>query len=159
MDDQAMRTLLDERAIERLMIRYIDRIDADDPVGAAACFAPDGVGVYWGEYRGREAIAERLEGILTRFTATSHHLTNLAPVIDGDRATSLSYVYAFHRLAGSGDFLHYWGRWVDELARIDGEWLFARREVVGVGSIASGDADRDRVHPGHPGRRTRSEQP
>jgi hypothetical protein len=158
MDDEAVRALLDERAIERLMIRYAERIDADDPVGAAACFAPDGVGVYWGEYRGRAAIAERLDGILAGFTATSHHLTNVAATIEGDRATALSYVYAFHRLAGSGDFLHYWGRWVDELALIDGEWLFTRREVVGVGSMAEGGADKGRLHPGHPGRRARSEQ-
>jgi hypothetical protein len=156
MDDDGIRTLLDERAIERLMVRYADRIDADDPVGAAACFAPDGLGVYWGDYRGRAAIAERLDGILARFTATSHHLTNMAATIDGDRATAQSYVYAFHRLAGSGDFLHVWARWVDELARIDGEWLFTRREVVGVGSFAEGDVDRDRFHPGHPGRRNRS---
>jgi len=154
-DDELLRTLLDERAIERLMIRYIDRIDADDPAGAAACFAEDGVGVYWGEFRGRAAIAERLDGILARFTATSHHLTNVAPVIDGNRASAQSYVYAFHRLAESGDFLHYWGRWVDELAKIDGEWLFTRREVVGVGSMAEGDGDRERLHPGHPGRHHR----
>jgi uncharacterized protein (TIGR02246 family) len=97
MDDDGIRTLLDERAIERLMVRYADRIDADDPVGAAACFAPDGLGVYWGEHRGREAIAERLDGILARFTATSHHLTNMAATIDGDRATAQSYVYPGRR--------------------------------------------------------------
>ena len=66
MDDAAaIRELLEARAIEQLMIRYIDRVDANDPVGAAACFAEDGVGIYWGEYRGRAAIAERLGGILT----------------------------------------------------------------------------------------------
>lgn len=147
-----VQELLDARAIEQLMTRYIERVDAKDPVAAAACFAPDGVGIYWGEYRGREAIAERLRGILDGFTATSHHLSNVQPVIDGDRATSLAYVYAFHRRVGSGDYLHYWGRWVDELARVDGEWLFTRREVVGVGSVVPADAERGRIHPGHPGR-------
>lgn len=151
----AVRELLDARAIEQLMVRYIDRVDADDALGAAACFAPDGLGVYWGEYRGRDAIAGRLRGILAQFSATSHHLSNVAPIIDGDRATSQAYVYAFHRLATSGDFLHYWGRWVDELVRIDGEWLFTRREVVGVGSLVPGDVDRERIHPGHPGRLAR----
>jgi len=154
-DTVAVRELIEARAIEALMVRYIDRIDANDPAGAAACFTDDGVGLYWGEYQGREAIAERLRGILDRFAVTSHHLSNVAPVIDGDRATSLAYVYAFHRLAASNDFLHYWGRWVDELRRVDGEWLFARREVVGVGSYVAGDAEQHRVHPGHPGRLTR----
>ncbi len=152
-DEAALTELLEARAIEQLMIRYVDRIDANDPHGAAACFAPDGVGVYWGDYRGRAAIAERLTGILEGFTATSHHLTNVLPVITGDRATCQSYVYAFHRRAGTNDTFHYWGRWVDELVKLDGQWLFARREVVGVGSYAPGDVDGSRGHPGHPGRR------
>ena len=148
----AITELIEARAIEQLMIRYIDRIDANDPAGAAACFAEDGIGVYWGEYRGREAIAERLTGILEVFTATSHHLTNVAPVINGDTATSLAYVYAFHRRVGSGDYLHVWGRWVDQLKKVDGQWLFARREVRLVGSFLPGDAEHSREHPGHPGR-------
>ena len=150
--DAALQEMLDARAIEQLMIRYIDRVDANDPVGAAECFAEDGLGIYWGDYRGREAIAERLGGILAGFTATSHHLSNVAPVITGDSATSQAYVYAFHRRVGSGDYLHYWGRWVDELRKIDGQWLFTRREVVGVGTMVPGDTERDRRHPGHPGR-------
>ena len=156
MDEAAtIRELVEARAIEQLMIRYIDRIDANDPVGAAACFTDDGVGVYWGDYVGRAAIAERLAGILDGFVHTSHHLTNVAPVIDGDRATSQAYVYAFHRTAGANDFLHYWGRWVDELRKVDGQWLFARREVVGIGSYVADDAQRGRPFPGHPGRLVR----
>lgn len=151
MDDE-LHDLIEGRRIEQLMIRYCDRIDADDANGAAACFTDDGVGVYWGEFRGRAAIAERLHGILAAFTATSHHLSNVAPVITGETATALSYVYAFHRRAGSNDYLHYWGRWVDELRKVDGHWLFARREVVGIGSVVPGDVERDRMHPGHPGR-------
>jgi uncharacterized protein (TIGR02246 family) len=150
--DDSLRELVEARAIEQLMINYIDRIDANDPVGAAACFTEDGVGVYWGEYRGRVAIAERLTGILDRFEHTSHHLSNVAATIDGDRAVSQAYVYAFHRWTGTNDFLHYWGRWVDELRKVDGRWLFARREVVGVGSYVAGDAEKERSFPGHPGR-------
>jgi len=155
MDDRLLE-LVEARAIEQLMIRYIDRVDANDPVGAASCFTEDGVGIYWGEYRGREAIAERLAGILDGFVHTSHHVTNVATEIDGDRATAQAYVYAFHRRTGTNDFLHYWGRWVDELAKVDGGWLFARREVVGLGSYTAGDREKDRTFPGHPGRITRS---
>jgi hypothetical protein len=155
MDDdleRELRRLVDERAIEALCVRYIDRIDANDPAGAAACFAPDGVGIYWGEYRGQDAITERLSGILDDFAATSHHLSNVAPVIDGDTATCQSYVYAFHRFNDTNAPFHYWGRWVDELVKVNGEWRFARREVVGIGSLSVGDSQRDRPHPGHPGR-------
>jgi uncharacterized protein (TIGR02246 family) len=153
--DEAVQELIEARAIEQLMIHYIDRIDANDPVGAAACFTEDGLGVYWGDYHGREAIAERLAGILDAFTATSHHLTNVAPVITGDTATSQAYVYAFHRRVETNAYLHIWGRWVDELRKVDGRWLFARREVLRVGAFEPSDVNADREHPGHPGRLAR----
>jgi len=152
-DADALRELLERDAITRLMVRYADRIDANDPVGAAACFAPDGLGVYWGDHRGREAIAERLTGILAGFHATSHHLTNVQIQLTGETtARAQSYVYAFHRLKDTFQHMHYWGRWVDELTKVDGEWLFARREVVGVGSLTPGVEGSPDDHPGHPDR-------
>lgn len=152
-DTTELTALLERDAITRLMARYADRIDANDPAGAAACFAPDGVGVYWGDYRGREAIAERLTGILSAFHATSHHLTNVQIELTGETtARAQSYVYAFHRMKDTFEHMHYWGRWVDALAKVDGEWLFARREVVGVGSLTPGVEAGPEDHPGHPGR-------
>jgi uncharacterized protein (TIGR02246 family) len=145
-----LRPLAEKWAIQELMANYAERIDAKDPAGAAACFTEDGVGAYWGECRGRAAIEARLSGILEAFLATSHHLSNIQIRLDGERATALSYVYAFHRLADSRAPMHYWGRWADELVKRDGRWLFARREVIGVGSIGSARGDFD--HPGHPGR-------
>ncbi|MBI1179779.1 MAG: hypothetical protein GC201_04420 [Alphaproteobacteria bacterium] len=158
--DPIIQALADKQAIYELMVRYAERIDANDPAGAAACFAEDGIGMYWGEAAGRKAIAARLAGILDRFHTTSHHLSNVGITLDGDRATAMSYVYAFHRMAGTMEAMHVWGRWVDELARIDGEWLFTRREVVGVGAVnrgkdANGDTVSDVDQPGHPGRLSR----
>jgi ketosteroid isomerase-like protein len=155
--EKALQDLLDIHAIEQLMIRYADRIDANDPEGAAACFTQDGVGNYWGVFEGRKAIADRLAIILSIFSATSHHLTNASINLEGDQATALSYVYAFHTMAGSGEPWHYWGRWVDRLERTDEGWLLAEREVVGVGAIEPDsihpDASRPMsVFPGHPGR-------
>ncbi len=148
-DASALSELLDRDAITRLMVRYADRIDANDPAGAAACFAPDGLGVYWGDYRGREAIAERLTGILAGFHATSHHLTNVQIELTGETAArAQSYVYAFHRIKDTFEHMHYWGRWVDELVKVEGEWLFARREVVGVGSLTPGVEGSPDGHPG-----------
>jgi ketosteroid isomerase-like protein len=155
--EKAVQELLDIHAIQQLMIRYADRIDANDPEGAAGCFAEDGVGKYWGDCEGRKAIAERLGFILSLFSSTSHHLSNTSIQLEGDQATAMSYVYAFHTLADGGEPVHYWGRWIDRLIRTDEGWLFAEREVVGVGSIAPKHADPDlmspgSVRPGHPGR-------
>jgi ketosteroid isomerase-like protein len=147
--------LAEKQAIYELMAHYADRIDANDPAGAAACFAEDGLGVYWQDCIGPKAIEERLIGILDRFHATSHHLSNVQIKLTGETtATAQAYVYAFHRVkADMENPMHYWGRWVDELKKVGGEWKFKRREVVGIGSIARGSDDLD--HPGHPGRLSR----
>jgi hypothetical protein len=153
MSTDRIQQLIDERDILNLMIRYADRIDANDPIGSAACFAPDGVGDYWGDFVGREAIATRLAGILDAFLCTSHHLTNWLIEIDGDRATAQSYVYAFHRRRK--DELPFWvsARWIDQIVRTPDEgWLFARREVAVVGSVVAQDMERTLAHPNHPGR-------
>ena len=151
--DDTLRQIVDERAIERLMANYAERIDAKDPEGAAACFCEDGVGIYWQECIGPAAIAERLTGILAGFHATSHHLSNIQITLSGDTAAALSYVYAFHRYANTLEPMHYWGRWIDELKRENGQWKFARREVIGVGSInPEGRDTADLNHPGHPQR-------
>jgi len=149
--DNAIQMLIDERDIRRLMVHYADRIDANDPVGAADCFTPDGTGIYWGEYRGREAIAARLAEILDAFTVTSHHLSNEAIDVTGDHAVALSYVYAFHRRVSDDSPLHVWARWVDRLERTDEGWRFARREVARVGRI-SAEAEGPVDFEGHPGR-------
>ena len=155
--EKAVQQVLDIHAIQQLMVRYAERIDANDPEGAAACFAEDGIGKYWGDFEGRKAIAERLTVILNLFSCTSHHLSNTSIELEGGQATAMSYVYAFHTMADSGEPWHYWGRWVDRLKRTDEGWLFAEREVVGVGSLEPASADPDVVkpasaHPGHPGR-------
>ena len=155
--EKAVQELLDIHAIQQLMVRYADRIDAKDPEGAAACFTEDGIGKYWDILQGRQEIADRLRIILNFFSATSHHLSNTNIDLEGDQATAMSYVYAFHTMADSGERWHYWGRWVDRLRRTDEGWLFAEREVVGVGSIEPEHIHPDvarpvSVHPGHPGR-------
>ena len=153
--EKAVQELIDIHAIQQLMVRYADRIDANDPQGAAACFAEDGVGKYWGVYNGREEISYVLSRILEMFSATSHHLSNTKISLDGDQATAVSYVYAFHRMVDTNEPMHYWGRWVDRLKRTDEGWLFAEREVVGVGSIEPESFQADgptSVLPGHPGR-------
>ena len=148
--DSTLAQMAEKFAITELMSRYCDRIDAKDPAGAAACFTEGGVGDYWGEETGRAAITARLTGILARFQATSHHLTNVLIELNGERASAMSYVYAFHRKAADSSAMHVWGRWVDRLEKVDGQWLFAHRRVALVGSENRDGGDFD--HPGHPGR-------
>lgn len=131
--------LLAEREIHRLMVRYLDRVDARDLDGVAALFAADAVADYLTgrTVAGRERIARLLGAILAQFERTSHHLTNHVADVDLQRgeATAVTYVYAFHRLLDGGEPWHFWGRHVDRLRRIDGAWLLTERRLVGVDTV------------------------
>ena len=77
-----------------------------------------------------ESVVGPAPQLIRHFTAT--HVVD----VDGDRATSRCY---FQVLTSSG--LDHWGRYRDELARVDGRWLFTRREVRVDGMTTGGWAD------------------
>jgi hypothetical protein len=146
----AIAALADKQAITELICHYAERIDANDPQSAARCYVEDGIGFYWGRYEGRAAIAARMAEVLAGFTCTSHHVSNVQVKLDGGNATALTYFYSYHRALPTSSVIHFWGRWVDELVKLQGTWFFTRREVVGVGSDGWPPGDDD--HRGHPGR-------
>jgi uncharacterized protein (TIGR02246 family) len=150
-----LQELFDARAIESLMIRYFDRIDALDPRGAAEVFAPDATAdLMTGKvYNGREAIGRALSKILVQYRHTSHHISNHHATIDGDTASALTYIYAFHRFPDDRIW-HLWARHTDELARIDGEWFLTERTLVPIDSDPPWDAIDPDWYRSHPGRRT-----
>src|SRR4051794_8137811 len=103
--NDAPQAPLDERAGEQLFHRYFERIDANDPDGAAAHMTADvAFEVMIGERReGRERFARAVGRVLDGYTATSHHVTNFVSQLTGDEGTASMYVYAFHRMASTGD--------------------------------------------------------
>ncbi|MFT4056519.1 MAG: nuclear transport factor 2 family protein [Novosphingobium sp.] len=50
--------------------------------------------------------------------------------VDGDRASAISYTSEIFEDPASGKTLRLRGRYVDELAKTDGQWLFTRREYT-----------------------------
>lgn len=50
--------------------------------------------------------------------------------VDGDRATAVSYTSEIFEDPATGKTKRLRGRYVDELGKIDGEWLFTRREYT-----------------------------
>lgn len=50
--------------------------------------------------------------------------------VDGDRATAISYTSEIFIDPASGKTMRLRGRYVDELAKIDGDWRFTRREYT-----------------------------
>ena len=47
--------------------------------------------------------------------------------VDGDRATARVYTSEIYRVPGTDTELRVRGQYDDELARIDGKWLFTKR--------------------------------
>lgn len=112
---------------------YADAIDHGDIPGIVALFAPDGVWEYTpGKlHEGRETIARFFGERMGTFRHTSHNVG--PPVVrrgpEPGQFRSTAYFQAKHRL--DDDSLYcVWGRYVDELAMVDGQMLITRRAVV-----------------------------
>jgi uncharacterized protein (TIGR02246 family) len=155
-DASALQALLDERAIEHLLFRYFDRVDAGDPEGASMCFAPDvEFEIMIGKRKqGRDRFARSLGRVLERYERTSHHVTNFRAQVDGDVAEFKTYVYAYHRMLDTGEPWHLWARLHDRLARIDGEWLITQHILIGVDAIPDRQEIPRSWYSGHPTRVT-----
>jgi hypothetical protein len=138
----------DDRAeIDNLLTRYLFAFDGRDPEAYAATFTPDGSVVFVrGEVKGREALEQMVRTIdlmggltgeersfpgSTRPVPVVRHLVTSTMVeVDGDTAKAYSYWFQistanYRRLPEVLGFGHY----EDDLVRLDGKWLFQRREV------------------------------
>jgi hypothetical protein len=138
--DAALRTLLDERACERLLIEYVRRVDFGEASRLADLFVADGV---WEAEElvldGREAIRAhflRREGVVRR--VSRHFLANVAIDIDGDEASGLSYFANVRFDRPEGDLSlpvraglpKYTGEYHADFVRTDADgWRFARLHV------------------------------
>ena len=122
----------DRLAIADKIYRYcraVDRLDV--PLGHSV-FHEDSTALFpTYEGTGRGWIDAVCKAHL-RFMHHSHQVTNVIIELHGNRAGSESYVFATLR-AREGDKVlqrEFWGRYVDEWSKRDGEWGIDRRECV-----------------------------
>jgi hypothetical protein len=137
--DAALRTLLDERACERLLIEYVRRVDFGEAASLADLFVAGGV---WEAEElvldGREAIRAhflRRQGVVRR--VSRHLVTNVAIDVDGDTASGLAYFANVRHDRAEGDLAlpvpaglpKYTGEYVTRFARTADGWRFAKLHV------------------------------
>lgn len=133
----------DRAEIEDLMARYLFAIDYHDWDAYVATFAPDGeIEFASGTFKGREEIREAV----TRFAAgigefyttedgspakLRHVILQSSIRVEGDRAWATS-LWVEMANDGPEDSLKMgtFGVYEDEMARIDGQWLLTRRNVL-----------------------------
>ncbi len=156
-DALALQELLDARAIEQLLVRYFDRVDANDPDGASLCFSPDvEFEIMIGKRKhGRERFARSLGRVLDLYERTSHHIANFSAQLDGDAAEFSAYVYAYHRMRDTGEPWHLWARLHDRVQRTDDDWLITEHVLIGLDAVPDRPDIPREWYVGHPGRRTR----
>jgi ketosteroid isomerase-like protein len=119
-------------AEDRLKIRerldsYSDAVSRQDLADYLACWTEDGERFgEGGECRGIEALRAHWDGIWQSLERMAF-LTQIGSVeVDGDRARARSYCREILRFK-NGATHHLVGMYEDELHRVDGTWLFRRR--------------------------------
>jgi len=117
-----------------VLYRYASGIDGQDWPLLRSCFTGDCRLDYGdiGCWSGADEVVEWMRQTHQGLTHTLHRVTN--PVVDivGDsQAKARSYVHAVIVSPQDPDRpIHAYGRYEDELVKLDGEWRIARRRFV-----------------------------
>jgi len=119
-------TLAAKQAITEVLYRYCHAVDRIDPEAGSQIWHADGRAHYEGIFEGTGAgLVEFVLDAHRKADATSHQLTNVLIDVDGERATSESYVTACVRAGGSDIVVR--GRYSDTWSRRAGEWRIDER--------------------------------
>ena len=111
------------RHVDLLEVRELGQLFTDD------CIVDYGPGL-GGPHQGRDILEAALARGLRRFSATSHHLSNIRVTFQGrDRATASSYVFAWHRQLSDGRERKLFGRYFDDLVLTPEGWRIKRRRL------------------------------
>ncbi len=126
----ALRDCVDKMAITELFGRYAHAIDTGDAEGWAAVFTQNGQYELFGNTtKGRPAIAAAIAGRPQEGRPHSQHrMANHVISIDDDRAHSVCEFCVIAERQGRIDTITA-GFYEDDLERVDGQWLIARRQI------------------------------
>lgn len=145
-----LQAVADRQAIEQLMMGdYCLALDRRMWKDYAATFTEDGELVQGTSVtKGRKAIEELMSRprppaagaaaapppppppTAGEFGATKHVVTNLNLKLNGDSATATAYWQTIAIRSGGVTAIAGVGHYVDVLKKVNGKWLFARREIV-----------------------------
>lgn len=148
------QSLLDEREIIRGLSRFARILDGKQWDRLGDVFAHDlsfdyGAG---GDQQGIAALTVNMRRFLDRCGGTQHLIGSIIVDVDGDRATSRSYVQARHQRVNdpAGPVFDSNGEYVDQWERRPEGWRIVRRDALWAAQTgdpaiiypASGDTDR-----------------
>jgi uncharacterized protein (TIGR02246 family) len=127
-DDAALRLLLDEREIVRLLATFSRSLDTKDFDRYASLYAEDGELITpWGRHQGRAGMADHARNDLDGYADLQHVSTGHSIDVEGDRAQVRTSLLATHVVDESKKrFFTVGGHYDMTLVRVDGSWRFAR---------------------------------
>jgi uncharacterized protein (TIGR02246 family) len=134
----------DRSQVENLIARYLFALDWRDADAYAATFAENGVLDFaGGQLKGRKAIHDMIAGLTAREKAAAakdpsskppprkrHFVTNIVFDVAGNTAKGKAYWTQVSNATSDGKpVIAEYGHYEDELVKIQGQWLFAKRTV------------------------------
>jgi ketosteroid isomerase-like protein len=146
---QSLDGLLDKAAITDVIHAYCYHFDRAEAEKVLALFTADAVVDYGPDVptmTGLDEISPMIErGLASFFAATSHHISNIQIAFERpDAASSVSYLYAWHRYQDGRPNSELWGQYHHDFQRTPEGWKIARLYLCAAGSK---DFHRDAMHP------------
>ena len=143
-DSDVLRETRDRAEIEELMWRYARALDTNDPEGYASAYTPDGqFGTGANATKGRDALKKMVDGLRQRAAEAKakgetrppmFHMTANERIQFTDKDHARIDAYYITAVAAAGDKVPLRvvsvGRSVDELVRLNGQWLIKTRNVA-----------------------------
>jgi uncharacterized protein (TIGR02246 family) len=144
-DSDVLREVRDRTEIEDLMWRYARALDTNDAEAYAAAYTPDGqFGAGANATKGRDALQKMVAGLRQRQVEAQakgepkrppmYHMTANERVQFADRDHARIDAYWITAIAAGGETaplrVAAIGRSVDELVRLNGQWLIKARNVT-----------------------------
>jgi uncharacterized protein (TIGR02246 family) len=138
-DDETLRQVRDRQAIDELMWRYARALDTGNAEAYAALYTPDGQFSAGGNAtKGRDALKKMIAGTPRAADAPPrpqlYHTTANHQIVFTDKDHARIDAYHITVAAGSGREnparVAGVGRSIDELERVNGQWLIKSRNVA-----------------------------
>lgn len=145
----AVQNLLDREAIAGVIRAYCYHFDRNEPDAVAALFAQEAVVDYGPEAAVLTGVAAIRAGVAagleTIFAATSHHVSNMDIRFEtADTATSICYLYAWHRYHSGAPDGELWAQYHHRFARGSEGWKITHLTLKAAGTK---DFHRKTMHP------------
>lgn len=132
--EETIRSLVSTRAIHDVLYRYCRGLDRMDRPMAESVWHPDGTADYGPMYQGSgSGFLDWVWEAHSALETHSHQITNVLVEVDGDCATSESYVtVALWRRLPDGGVVEIVGRgrYVDRWSCRDGRWAIDHRQFL-----------------------------